>query len=429
MSRSSDYIFTLAKKLFIVLSGTAASALIARYLGPEMRAEYAFILNAAAILVVLLNFGLSNYYQSLRREEGPGACAAFVAASIKLAVLLLLTVLLLTGLLDVTHSAILIVACFSLLRMQLQAVSLVENIRGAAISTMIGSSIEVLAIALLWLLAEPAVAWVLWSFIAKELAITALSFRAIARAPDQAVMDGAFSLANLLRQRAVSVIRAAVARSGSLFLLTLAIVLLYKVDVLILAALGVDPGQIGIFVIGVLVAEYLWIFSDIFKDVQTSRTARGEAAHGVAAAHRSALFLTMIFYLLFLLLGRFAIDLVFGREFSDSYRIAVFMLMANVFMIPAKILGAYLISTYDLRGYLAGMLAAVALNTGLNFLLVPVWGIDGALAANILSYSVGGAAVTLVFMSRTGIGLGELLLVTRQDIAAVMARIMRRRRG
>ncbi|WP_257550920.1 lipopolysaccharide biosynthesis protein [Sphingopyxis sp. DBS4] len=429
MIRSSDYTATIAKKMFVVFSGTAASALVARFLGPEMRAEYAFIQNSAAILVVVLNFGLSNYYQSLRRQQGPGACAGFVAVSIKMAALLMLAALLLTGVLNPVHHMILIVACCSLLRLQFQAVSLVENIQGASIATMLGSLAEVLAMVLVWFWAPHAVGWVVCAFISKEFVNTALSLRAIVRGPDQVSTGSLFSIKSLVSQKSFPVVRSAMMRSIPLFFLIVSTTTLYKVDVLIQSELNVNARDIGIYVVGVLVAEYLWIFSDIFKDVQTSRTARGEDARGVASAHRMALFLTIIIYILFLCFGKFAINLVFGSSFSESYEISLLMLIANIFMIPSKVIGSYLISIYNVKKYVSIMVFSLILNVILNFIFIPHWGVYGSLMANILSYSVAGIGVILIFYVHTNIDFRDILLVKRRDVSAVFARFYRNDRG
>ena len=51
----SDYKVTSVKKVVVIVCGLISSALLARYLGADARADYAFIMNAAAIAVVILN--------------------------------------------------------------------------------------------------------------------------------------------------------------------------------------------------------------------------------------------------------------------------------------------------------------------------------------------------------------------------------------
>lgn len=415
---TSDYTITAVKKLFLIASGVAVTALLARYLGPELRAEYAVIVNASAITVVLLNFGVSNAYQSARRQHGFQVVQAFVAHSLLLFGALCVLALLGLGFLDSTPAAIVLVASLSLLRMQVQSYSLIESIRGSAYVSIVGGAVELLTIATLWLFFPTNLFLVLVALLAKESTIATLSIMLIASTYRSSRTDMGSpgrlfdrAWADVAARRNVSLFR-----SFPLFALTVLIVANYRIDVLFLDLLGVDKSQIGIFAVGVGVSEHLWIISDIFKDVQISRTARGSAADDVAAANRAAVALTAVAYLLFLALGKIAIVMFFGADFADSFQVAALMLIANIFMIPCKILGTFYISLDRINVYLAGMAAAVALNVTLNLVLIPRFGLNGAIVASILSYFVAGVVLIADFVRHTGVSLVDVILIRRRDI-------------
>lgn len=416
-----DYRVTALKKACVIGSGLVSAAILARYLGVEIRADYAVIMNAAAILIVVLNFGVSNAYQGARRSQGPLVARAFITYSLILFCALVMLVLLFAGILGNQNLAIFTVAAVSLVRMQLLSYNLVESIKGAAVASILGSLVELFVVVLLWLYLPSSLFLGLATILAKDAIIAIISLFAI---------RSSYLASSPKKERALSFLKgglkdlpvqtkASLFQSFPLFLLTVLIVVNYKVDVLFLDGLNVDTTSIGVFVIGVLVSEYLWIFADVFKDVQISRTARGGTDQDVARASRAAVAITLIVYFVFLLFGKWSIITFFGEEFARSYRIAAFMLLANIWMIPCKVLGAYFISQNKPGLYLAGMLAAVALNCVLNFALIPLFETSGAIAASIFSYFVGGAVITFAFTHQTGIPMRATLVIQKADLKGV----------
>jgi O-antigen/teichoic acid export membrane protein len=422
----SDYKITTLKKIVVITTGLLSAALLARYLGSELRAEYAVIANAAAILVVLLNFGVSNSYQPARRQKGYQVVQVFSLYALFLFIALCCVALLATGLLGDEYTAVLVITSVSLLRMQLQSFCLVESIYGAAWSSILGGLAEVVVVFMLWLFFPSVLVYGLLAVLIKDVIIAMMSLYFIcdnyqvqmrAEGKKERFFRGNWCL--VIQQQKKSFFT-----YFPFFLLTVLIGVNYKVDVLLLDGLGVEKQQIGIFAVGVLVAEYLWIFADIFKDVQVSRTARGGGSKDVAFANRAAIAVTLFVYFIFLLLGQVAISFFFGAEYSASYEVAALMLIANIFMVPCKIIGAYYISLNRVKIYLISMLLAVVINVGLNLLLIPLYGLHGAIFASIASYFLAGAFIIIDFLRLAGVGLGETLIIKAFEIKLLARNIL-----
>lgn len=424
---SSDYGTTALKKLCVIVFGFASAGLIARYLGPAGRAEYALIANWAAILTVIFNFGISSSYQNSRRVTGLKILPNFVIYSIFLFFAL---ASISSALLFFNAQLAFFVGLLSsvmVLRLHLQTYHMIESLHGDARAVFFGNIFNILCILGITIFFPSLLVWAISALILKELIIALLSLRGICNSlvksvphPRQvsAVLYHAFASA-----RAVSKNR--ITSSLPFFFLTILIVVNYKVDVIFLDALYIDARSIGIFSIGVVMAEYLWVVSDVFKDVQISRTSKGSRSQGVASAMRTALVATLIIYAGFILLGKPFVVVVFGVDYEDSYKIAVFMLLANIFMIPCKILGAYLISNNCIKGYLVAMLVAVATNASLNLLLIPVMGVQGAILASVISYAIPGIAVIRIFALQTGLGVRKVIFPQKGDFYAIKALIER----
>jgi O-antigen/teichoic acid export membrane protein len=419
----SDYRVTAFKKVFVIASGLACAVLLARYLGPELRAEYAVVMNSAAIIMVLLNLGVGNSYQSARREFGIREMPVFLGISTASGLLALLVAIVCFCLDSENLGLILIVSGIGLYRLQLQSYGLVESISGSAVASMLGGIGELLTIFLLWMFFPSSLYLGLLAILVKDFLISVVSLKVVYGAYRDQDLAASISIGRLAGfTRGLAHIK----KSIPVFMLTLMIIVNYKVDVLILDYMSVDKHTIGVFSIGVLLAEYLWIFSDIFKDVQTSRTARGGGAEDVAKANRLAFFVTVVAYVLFLVSGTFLVEFFFGKDYSASFGYAAVMLVANIFMIPCKILGAYYISIGRVMPYLYAMAISVFMNVILNFLLIPSLGAYGALFASIASYAFVGVFILFDFSRTSGVPLVRVVLIRASEVSQLAGGFFRK---
>ena len=65
---SNLYVFSILNNIMSVLIGVLTSAFLNRYLGVELRGEYAYYLNLSSILVIFIGFGLAQSYPRAVRK-------------------------------------------------------------------------------------------------------------------------------------------------------------------------------------------------------------------------------------------------------------------------------------------------------------------------------------------------------------------------
>ncbi|MBZ0098517.1 MAG: hypothetical protein K8F30_05510, partial [Taibaiella sp.] len=359
----SEYGATAAKKVAVLSFGVIGAILVARFLGTELRGQYAVILNWVAILSIFMNFGVNSSYQNGRLEGGTRAAPIYVAYSIALWIGLGVVVLFSARFVSDTWVMIGALVCVSVLRLHLQTYHMIESLVGDAKVVVCGHVIYVAILISIYLFLPSMLVLAVLALLTKELCVAVLSLVGLSKALQQS--DGGGEHHHFFRDLAISLRHFSTIRLKAplpFFFLSVLIVVNYKIDVLFLDGFGVESALIGVFSMGVVISEYLWVFSDVFKDVQVSRTARGGKDVSVAVAARLAIFVTLLVYLTFLLAGAPFVIFALGDEFAGSFEIACLMLIANIFMIPCKILGAYFISIGKITGYIASMTAAVLVN-------------------------------------------------------------------
>ena len=412
---------TVVKKLFTIASGLAVSVLVTRYLGADLRGVYAYIISSASIAVVLLNFGVTLNYQSVRRQQGDEAIEEFTSYSLSIFTLLIIGLLIPFYLFGIysDESMIAIVTAAMVLRLQLGHYNLIENINIASRAVILSGILELAIILAAYFFAEKSVILVVIAVVCKNLLTAVIAYSALSNS------SGSFILPSTMMLWPNAKARSQFFAGLKPFFLTVAIMLNYRIDVLFLWHMGVEEGRIGIFALGVFIAETIWIITDVFKDVQTKRTSQGGEHHEIAKSIRLSIFFTTIACIGYVVLGHPATVLFFGQEFAESYAIAILMLAATFFMIFCKLIGVYYITNNSIGLYLSLMILAVVVNCLLNLFLIPHAGIYGAVAASSVSYIVPGLILLIDFGRKHEVPVGDLLFVNRNDLASITARFSR----
>ena len=204
----------------------------------------------------------------------------------------------------------------------------------------------------------------------------------------------------------------------SAFLLTLN----YKADVIMLKFF-VPDAEIGLYSVGVALAEYVWLIPDAFKEVLFARTAKDDAIDEIMASIRINLLVTAVIILGLVLLGRPFIGLMYGSAFLDSYLVTC-VIMCGV---PAMVLYKMTTSLYVANGkqlfYLGTLAIAASSNIILNLIFIPIWGKVGAAVASAISYNLCGLIFFFRFLHDYNIKWYETFKLRKSDIKLIVGKI------
>ncbi|MBC1561545.1 oligosaccharide flippase family protein [Listeria booriae] len=408
---SSSYGMTLLKKIIIIFTGLLSIIFMTRYLGPTLKGEYAYYMNAVNIGVSVLNMGISLAYVNYkRRETSPHQFeATFITLSL---VQYIIYILIAVGMYFIGQSVdyvlVMVLIALNVLSVQLTQINLVESIRKhtmIAISTAVSNCILTIIV---YFIAPPYVFIALLVYAAKNLApiiMTLLTIR-----PTQ----------KRIRGREQKRIRIAewpkIMKQGFLpMLVTCLIALNYRMDILFLEWFHISSFNIGLYSTGVQLAEYGWMLPDIFKEVMMNKNAKKDAIASLAFSIRMAMTLVILFILFMALFGKYIIIFLFGTAFEGAYFTTLLMFLAIPFIIYSKIIGTLFIAQGKMGFYLATLIISVVLNAGLNIALIPYWGIVGSAIASILSYTICGLMCVLWLKQKYKIKWKQLTIMIPSD--------------
>ncbi|MGM0830638.1 MAG: polysaccharide biosynthesis C-terminal domain-containing protein [Bacillota bacterium] len=199
----------------------------------------------------------------------------------------------------------------------------------------------------------------------------------------------------------------------------------YSIDILFLKHLG-SAVELGLYSTAVGIINYFWLLPDAFKEVLVSRVARTSSNKSTIMAIKLSMYSTLIIILLFFLLGRQAIEVLYGLEFSDAYLVTLMLSFGALSMIFFKIIGVVFLAEGKRWFFFITLFISVIMNILANYVTIPKFGMYGATFSTIISYTICGTTFLLYFIKVKNIKFSELVLISSTEMAQLKKLIFRR---
>ena len=192
----------------------------------------------------------------------------------------------------------------------------------------------------------------------------------------------------------------------------------YRVDVMILERLS-NATQVGIYSIGVGVAEKLWLLPTALTTVNFARSAVAkdplDHAHKTAKVLRVVLWIGILPCLLLYVLSPWLIPFIYGEVYQASGSIVQAILPGVWAALVFKILNSDLAGRGRPEAALWVYGLALLLNIGLNFWWVPLFGAVGSAWASSITYILGAALFATVYARMSNVSLVDLFVIRKSD--------------
>jgi len=183
----------------------------------------------------------------------------------------------------------------------------------------------------------------------------------------------------------------------------------YRLDVFIVNSI-LNPAQVGIYAVGVLIAESLWQIADAAAVALVPRAAAAQE-HNAAFTCRvtsQVFFLACVSGLVIAVLCPFAVPLVFGAKFAEAVAVVWWLLPGTVSLAGGKVMSAALTARGIPQYSSAFAFVALTITVALDFALIPRLGIQGAAMASSAAYLVDALLVAIVLRRKLGVGWKSL---------------------
>lgn len=408
----SPYLFSIITKVLLALVGFIFVVIQARYLGAYIKGEVAYINSITAVTSIIFGFGIHQAYPFYKKKSNDNLRPVFL----RMALLYLLVYGVFAVGLSIIFKAserwiaIFLITPVMVYNKIVSYLVMVDNPnRKNAVETIVNILILVAVIVMYYVV--PA------SFFAGAMLI--LSKDLLMATNYTWSMRADLKISCRLKMSTILEL----VRFGFFPMLALLMTTLnYRVDIIMLEGY-VTSDLVGIYSVGVMLAERVWMIPDAMKDVMLSKVVQGADEKEVAFAVRICNTTCLVVILMIIIFGEPLIRVIFGSEFQGAYEITVIILIGVFFMIYYKMIASFNIVMGKQRMNFVFMSISVVANVVGNALLIPVYGNQGAAFSSILSYGVCALCFIVYFMRTTGMPFRRLLLLSRVDLVRIKRRL------
>lgn len=403
---SNDYILTFINKMLSIVMGIVASIFLNRYMGPEMKGTYAYITNFLSLSGTILNLGIFQSYPYFKRKNELELRERYLNIYFfQFAVYTILSVVGFLFINDHGYAMGCLLLPLSVLTQQISFLVLVEDIKFRNMISIINSCINVVMTGILFFTFPRNIIFVLGVLVIKNLILVLPFLFRIKKVFNPLKCDFNFL---------ISVLKFGFLPMLSAFLM----IANYNIDIIILKQM-VPMVKVGLYSMGVNLAEYAWIVPDIFKEVLFSRTARTDSIESIKKALRISSTFSLVIIAMVVIFGKQMISILYGVDFVPAYQVTVCIFFGIPSMMFFKIISTLYIAQGKKKFYFIVLLFSVITNVVLNFLLIPLYGIIGAAFASVASYSICGWIFLANFLENYNCKIKDVLMIKKADILLV----------
>lgn len=404
----NEYVFSVVSRGITIVMSLLQSILIARYLGPALQGDMAFVTSVSSIGAIILTFGFHQAYPYLRKEYGKDSIFKSYISTIFLhfivggVICIVLAILLCHNL---SYLGAFLLIPFQGFANVVGYVCLVENPNERNKWWVITAAFDILFILLMRLLttANWCVAFLIFLF-------------------PEFIRTIVFTL--LLRVRAYKnskeykFMYASLLKFGFFPMLALLMTTLnYKIDVLMLQQFeNITAADIGVYSIGMAIADRIVLIPDTLKGVLVSRLSKDGDESEVAKVCRISFWANIAVCIIVLLCGQWVVSLLYGTEYRKSYTVILICSFGTIFIGYFKLIAQYnIVNKKQIRNVILLSLS-ILINIILNYILIPRYGLNGAAFASGVGYFLSGIIFVIWFSRSTGLSFNLMFMPQVEDI-------------
>lgn len=409
---NDDYLFSIVAKMSGVILGMVYSIGYNRFLGSELRGEAAIINNYVGLIGVFWGFGIYQAYPYFKKNKGIGITDFVnnISSMFLLYEIIAIVVACLVPM-ELKYKVVLIVIPLSIYARQINYVIMIEYPKRRNVTGLLLNFIDIFVIFGLLFFVKPTYSLMIFVLVFEMILNVILSMFNLRYSPLQIRIN-----VNWLWT---------FAKYGFVpMLTTLLMTINYKIDVIMLEK-NVATSAIGIYALGVSLAERVWLIPDAVKDIMVSKLAKGKDANETAKVLRCGLFAAVICTVAVIIFGKPFFIIMYGKEFEGSYLITVIMLLGIIGMIFYKMVYSYNVINGHKNINLVFLSIAAVINVIGNYIFIPVGGIYAAAWVSVASYLVCGLLFLMYFHKQTGIKYIDILIVKKSDLNQMKKKILR----
>lgn len=407
----NDYIFALFTRVLCIVLGFAYTIFLSRYLGASLRGEYSIVLNYATIISVLIGFGIYQSYPFFKRklESREKQTKLYKNIVSNILALFLIYVIICLGIalfipMNLRLKITLIILPTAYLYKQLNYITLIEHPRACNRRDVVLSIIDIIIVIALMIFTEANITLCFGFLIIEKLIYALLPIK---------------DLGINIVKNPPKITKEIKRYIGYGFVPMLTLILMtfnHKVDIAMLSFFkNITTAEIGIYSLGVMLAEKVWMLPDTLTNILQSKLAGGKKEDEVSRISRISFSITALCLIMVVIFGKPLIIFAYGAEYADAYQITLIILFGVLGMVFYKVVYAYNVVIGKRKLNFVLLSCSVLINIILNWIMISTLGVIGAGYASLISFIVCGGAFLITFSHDTKIKITDMIILRKED--------------
>lgn len=191
----------------------------------------------------------------------------------------------------------------------------------------------------------------------------------------------------------------------------------YRIDVIMLRQYScISLAEIGVYSIGITLAEKVLLVSDAVKEILLSKLAKGKGEQEVAKVMRICFLVSFVMAIFVTAISKLFINTLYGSEYNGADLVTNISVWGTIFMVFFKMISQYNVANHRQKYNVIFLGIAIVLNVGMNAVFIPMMGINGAALATAIGYGFSSLLFVAYFHKISGIEYQQLIIVQKQDL-------------
>jgi O-antigen/teichoic acid export membrane protein len=187
--------------------------------------------------------------------------------------------------------------------------------------------------------------------------------------------------------------------------------------------------SVGIFSVGIAFSEAIWTVSRslsvvLYADVVNNKNSN-EAIEKTKVSLRVSFLITLLFLIVMLLIPAEVYSMIFGKDFSQTKEIVLFLSPGILAIAVSNIIGYYFAGINKLRILNVKAIIGLIFTVISSFFIIPKWGIRGACVITSISYCLSSALLFWRFYQITDFHIKDFIL-SKNEINLLLKRVARK---
>ena len=413
---SSTYSYSFFSKGIHIVLGLVGTIIINRFLGTELKGEYAYIVNIITILFTIFNLGIYQSYPFNKRKKLENIKFLYTNLIIKQFILYIIITIIglycayILNFIDRNSITVFVISdiflLLNILSHQLSMITSIESFKDRTKAFVTAEVIQFILLVLMYVLYDKNIYYVLviniiYHFVYSIVCLIKLNVKIDLKYKNREFMIETIKMGFF----------------PTLF--TLFLSLNYRLDIIFLRQYvginNITMSDVGLYSVGVQLAQYVWLIPDIFKEVLFNKTAKNDSTNEIMYCMKISLAISTLALIIVLIFGNKLIVLLYGNEYEGAIDITKIIFIGVISMCIFKILNPL----YNAKGKFFEnfiiLCVSIIINVIFNFILIPTMGTIGAAIASVFGYVICSVVYLLRFKKEYKIPIKKMLIFNKKD--------------